>query len=444
MDITPEQAQEWRKREQARLDDGAYTRLPRDWVGSSWFGDPSKREVFEPVQAVYCRPPRFPDHFAHISVEKVAMVAFTENDKKGVADRQTRMSPGRYLNRFYSDWLTKDEIQYLATQMGAEYNDDAELHFAKTADEFEMVYTSGPSSCMSHAPCDYSSPVHPVRVYAGFDLELAYLKRDSRITARALVWPMRKIYGRVYGDEQRLVKKLNDLDYKTGSLHGAKITRLKHKKHYVIPYLDYLEGATDEGDHLVLSEDDYGCCGGDRQNGLSGEQQYACCCCDEYVSNVVNHNDDHYCSDCFNDRYWQCDRSGEYVSSDDESSTEVRTRAYHRNDGSASYAIGSWCQNSVGSYAFHCERDDVYYSCDFISTEMQNGEIWGPEAVARDAVLIDGEWYDRDDAPTELVEPYGPVYASTPPLPAHGYEIRSATNRNVRYFYGGFTTMVAT
>ena len=112
------------------------------------------------------------------------MVAFTEDAAKGAADRQTRLKVGVYLTRYFGDVLSSDAIRDIATAFTAE-REEHTIMFAATADEIERVYTSGPHSCMAHAASDYASSIHPVRVYAAGDLQVAYIERDGNITARA-------------------------------------------------------------------------------------------------------------------------------------------------------------------------------------------------------------------------------------------------------------------
>ncbi len=404
-EISPEQDAEWRQREKKRLEDGTYTPLPMDWRDSHWFGDNSKKLVRGADDLLH-RPPRYPDHFTHVSVDKVAMIAFTENDHKGVRDRQTRINPGKYLARFFSEWLTPADIQSLATQMGADYDDNAELLFAKTADEIEHVYLSGPRSCMAHTADHFDSSVHPTRVYAGFDLAIAYLKRNGDITARTLVWPEKNIYSRLYGDEVRLSTALTRIGYtqNTDGFHGAKITRLMEGDCYVIPYLDYMSGAVDKDDHLELVTRWSGlalCCDGDCQNGLSDET-YRCLSCDNSVSEDAYSDDDgdRYCNACWHESHWQCEHSGDWHLRDSEAPTEVRTSRRTRN-GMTDWDTGTWCERAVERNAFFCDHDEVYYRATFDAIEVGD-ETWGPEAVERDAAqcAATGDWYPKDETVT--------------------------------------------
>ncbi len=436
-EVTPEQALIWRQRERIRFGDGTYTPLPDSWTDSGWFA---------PRGA-----PRYPDHYAHISIDKVSMIAFTENDQKGVRDRQTRMNPGKYLTKYFSEWLNKSDIAYLATQMGAEYNDDATLHFAKTADEIEDVYRKGPTSCMDGREDDHAfdSPYHPTRVYAGFDLELAYCRRDSRITARALVWPDKKIHTRIYGDVVRMQRMLENDGYCSGSLHGARITKDMDGDAYIIPYLDGLCGAIDRGTHLELSNGSNTtrtvrlCCSAGQVNGLSEDRsRYHCYDCGDGVDEDDTYSDDdgdRYCRSCWEDTHWLCERSGDWAHNDDPS-YEVRVR---RNS-FGNYITERWNEYTQEHNAFFCDRDEVYYYDRVFDAVEINGETWGPEAVERDAICIDGTWYDKDNAP-EPEDEEKPQYSPTVVQPdqhelagirhtAPKYEVRAGNINEHPYF----------
>jgi hypothetical protein len=236
-------ASDWRERERKRFESREYTPLP--WVHNYWFENALREggKIF--------------DHFPHVSVEEPGKIAFTESEEKGNLDRQTRMKPGRYLQQYFRDVLCSADIKNLAGQFAGMY-EPLELLFASTADDIEHVYTSGPSSCMSHAANEYSSPFHPVRIYAAGDLQVAYLAAAPddngvrNITARALAWPKKKKYSRIYGDENRLSAALEQAGYSPGKLDGAKLIKKEHKDGYVVPYIDSSFAATDCGNHLEI------------------------------------------------------------------------------------------------------------------------------------------------------------------------------------------------
>ncbi|MEN3238629.1 hypothetical protein PUR29_34885 [Methylobacterium ajmalii] len=229
---------EWRERERVRFGNGEYIAMPAEWDLS-------------PIT----------DHFLHPSRDDPTKLAFIESPEKGVLDRQTRVTPGRYLERYYPHLSQVERNRYIAM-----IDKPDGLHFAITADDIVMTYTRGPSSCMSHHTEKFQSrPIHPVKPYAGGDLQVAYLMRDGTVTARALAWPERKLYGRPYGDIARIERALQDAGYKHGPLIGARLVKIWHEdyKRYIAPYIDYQKCLHDpdpdkhEG-FLVIPEEGHG------------------------------------------------------------------------------------------------------------------------------------------------------------------------------------------
>jgi hypothetical protein len=352
---------EWRAREAQRLRDETYSPLP--WT-------------LEPI----------PDHFAHVSIDKGSMVAFTPDEAKGQIDIQTRMKPGRYLAKFYPH-LTGDEVRALAVEL-----DKAnEVRFAETADDMETVYTNGPNSCMSHDASDYASPIHPVRVYAAGDLAVAYLSSvalgedDFRASARALCWPAKKLYGRIYGDSGRLAPALAALGYEEGELDGAKVRKVRHGSLYVLPYIDGCQSVEDHGSHFTI-------CGGvdaGQTNGLSGEEGEWC----DY-----------------------------YEETRDEPTYEVRTGLRRWQN---------WCEDAAENYAV-CMSNGDYWSDEFFEENGVRCERTGRNLELEETVHLEdtcehvcaawaernaycdedtGEWYAEkpeadEDEEAEEVAPY--------------------------------------
>lgn len=257
----------WKQREQTRLDTGHYIKLPAAWD-------------LTPIA----------DHFLHLAREDQSMVAFTESPNHGAMDRQTRMTPGRYLQRYYPQLSQEEMKRYIAL-----VDKSSELKIARTADEIEHVYTYGPHSCMAGPhqdnrdededyECDddqyFESWCHPVRAYGDSDLAVAYLEASKkRITARAVIWPEKKLYGRVYGDEARLRQALQDQGYRSSAsfAEGARIRLIEDKESgaLVLPYLDgcnTLKRDPDDPKRLIITYNDWTICA-DSTDGLAYESQ---------------------------------------------------------------------------------------------------------------------------------------------------------------------------
>lgn len=243
----------WREREEKRFKDGTYTPVP--WADEQWWQN--------------CRYSH--DHYAHLSKDRELMIAFTLNATTGELDKQQRMTVGRYLSIYLVERgvINPDTYQKWVDRVAVDFEPDIyKLSFARTANEIVNVYLRGPRSCMSHATHNYGSqPHHPVSVYAGPDLAVAYMQRTDSfsITARTVVWPERKVYTRLYGDDSgKLAYLLEKEGYTKGDLQGARLTRISLKKNpdygvpsgaFVAPYLDSVGKLRDDGTYLVIDKD---------------------------------------------------------------------------------------------------------------------------------------------------------------------------------------------
>jgi hypothetical protein len=271
------QETDWRAREQHRFKTGEYKPLP--WAG-----------LLEPI----------PDHFAHVSPTDQHQVEFTENEEKGRVDAKTLLPPSRYLLKYYPDM---DDVERRALHALFEGETDVTtVHFATEQDEIEQVYVDGPESCMAHETDYYASSMHPTRVYAAGDLAIAYLRNDrGEITHRTLVWPEKKIFGRVYPDFDRepLIYALRRLGYVYSyfGFTGARLLAIEDQgewddewfEGYIAPYLDVVHRAdvSDDGNYLILNPK--GMLNLHQQSGIAeetGPGMYRCRSCDEMSPDV--------------------------------------------------------------------------------------------------------------------------------------------------------------
>jgi hypothetical protein len=166
----------------------------------------------------------------------------TRND--AYDDKRHSMKVGRYLRRYTDKRDT--EISAICARYGLE-TEDAVLKFAKTREEIKHVYMNGPRSCMKGDPEDFNGAgVHPAEAYAAGDMEIAYLQRDDRITARTVVIPSKKIWIGIYGDYERLTPLLQDAGYKAYNydedhypMLGLKFLKIDiGNRRWAMPYLD--------------------------------------------------------------------------------------------------------------------------------------------------------------------------------------------------------------
>lgn len=362
-----DQSVDWHAREEKKFADGIYQRLHWDLYHNS-----QDRHHVEARQYYWFYSSRKPEalyHFPHVSKNKPGCISFTESDEKGRADRQASgMLPGRYIKAFYNG-LSDDQIRHLANEFLAMHG-NVELCFARTQDDIEQVYRTGPESCMSHPLCSYSSIVHPTRVY-GLDITVAYLhvkdlpKEERAITARCIVWEEKKIYGRTYGDEGKLHALLEDQGFRfdegEDGFDGARLHKIKSRSNFVMPYLDNDYGVEDNGEHFVMVPSKPGCA---QTNGLLGD---GCVCprCEEYHNTnqfrYVRDREEGWCSDCCEYYTWQCDATGNVYSEDVEA---VRM-----------FGGNLWHPDFFEDHGFVCGYDGNNYSNSH-AIEMANGERW--------------------------------------------------------------------
>jgi len=190
--------------------------------------------------------------------ERVIRYFGTEEDRK--FNRSQQMVLHQYLRLIFSDsFQYREEIEFWASQQDPCYFDDEVLHFAEDAEDIEFAYGNcGDQSCMSKSSKWYVQGEMPVRAYADGDLTIAYLtdaQRPGRVIARGIVWPERKIFGRLYGNILKLALFLKREGYRFGmgrDWYGARFATEWVSGEYV-----YEEGSEDYDDEWGSCADRY-------------------------------------------------------------------------------------------------------------------------------------------------------------------------------------------
>jgi len=361
--VRPARDPDWRKRERNRFRDGTYKKPPWD------------KYILEALEHV-C-----PDHFLHVSLKDPSKVSFTETAKKGEIDRQSApMSAGRYLQRYARNrsWGSSGPVPAetdppfldaaMIRQLNAQMLPVDALKIGSTADDFEYVYKHGPNSCMSGETRMFDSSIHPVRIYAAGDLQIAYLEPEKElVSARVLIWPERKVYGRMYGDEHRLENLLQQLGYKRGDLTGAKLLRVVEGDHFVAPYIDYHYHMEDRGDHCVISEHGIRC---DDTRGFAVRGSECSHCGDFYDDDEISEFEgDSWCEGCL-------DTNTMYCAGFDERRRDHEEWGYV-------IGVGTVCEEYFETYCYQCEKTgNAYLSEHYPPVEMADGSSWSPQAFA--------------------------------------------------------------
>lgn len=214
-------------------------------------------------------------HFVHISRQDRTRVALTMSTRDGEEDRQTIMTFGKYLRKYYL-LLTDAQIALIEAEHRSYV--EAELLFARTAEDIERVYTTmlGDSGCMRYGRSGFTGAnplnAHPSAVYEAPGMAVAYTQdTEGRVKSRSVVWvnpsdANDKRYVRTYGDAQLLDKLLAKEGYKARDLAGAKLRAIPLvtdgevvEGRYVMPYLDGVKGDQQKynGTYGVLTGDGY-------------------------------------------------------------------------------------------------------------------------------------------------------------------------------------------
>jgi hypothetical protein len=305
-------------------------------------------------------------HYAHMSRVMPGQVAFTPTEEYGVQNRKIRMTVARYLDKYAK---CHDGSPALSARQIARYvaivkaHTDQRLQIARDGADIVAVYLNGPSSCMSHAVGDYKTHgIHPVSAYGDSDLGVAYLgDPNDGVSARSIVWPDKKTYIRIYGDETlKLVLESNG--YTHGSLHGATFPaiRLTGGK-YLFPYIDTLsreDGMTADlitkpnGKQYFKLKTTGGEYDAKTTEGVAliAEETYTCTNCGDSIDGDAHVDQNGLCNSCYQD-HWSCNRCGDDSFGDDE--------RYSSEDGD------SYCQTCYETLFARCKA----CGCEYDKTE---------------------------------------------------------------------------
>ena len=365
----------WRIREALRFDNGTYKPLPAIIMQAEWFVNSDADK----------------NHFAHRANSDSNKIAFTESPEKGMDDRQTVVPINRYLARYFGDKLRSEEIAKIsALYTTPEYN----LIIGNDAESFRFAYSgqdvksesSLHFSCMRYTKEYFGTPCHPAETYAGHGLAIAYIidpDDDKRVIARAVIWPEKMRFVRVYGTSEQIRVALVDMLESRGfdradDWRGARLSVVEFGGRIVMPYIDgdvtSLEH-DDDDDYMTVSR--HGNIDGSTTRGWteSATSRHICeCCGDRAHEDDMRHvRDELWCDSCVEDNAIFCEYEEEYFP-DSESFMQVNTRR----------GVQTWRARNVERHAFHCDRTEEYY-CDsfFTQIEVETGnnriETWCEE-----------------------------------------------------------------
>lgn len=367
----------WRRREEKRFLSGEYRPLP--WVGDAWWNSPHAHPIWK-------------DHYPHASLEKPGWVAYTKSVEDGTKDKQSLLRPGAYLKRYFERAINgygmneRRLVELFMTMYGP-----IDIKFATTEDEMERVYDLLHTCLYGRA---WPNDIHPVRTYAFGDLQIAYIGdlAAGKVSARALVWPERKLHSRVYGDVARLQNGLERLGYTWGAPIGAKIKRIQLRQVkvkvgqvpqgcFLVPYIDKRNqqggghlSVIDKGEHLeICAEGEKGSHHAGLPDGRSGiyvprDDEYPVYRCEhcgnkqrelypvfECCPNEDNEEPENmmWCAGCRAVDAWQCGYSGNW---------------YIKHADREEVGGMWWAPYYADMYAARCEGNGRLYSSDALMT----------------------------------------------------------------------------
>jgi hypothetical protein len=251
-------------------------------------------------------------------------------------------------------------------------------------------------------------------VYGAGDLAIAHTLANEdpeQVTARAICWPERKVFGRVYptideeGHAETLRTALHALGYRSTyecegeGLDGARMLRIEEDDGVVMPYLDSPYQYFDcNGGYLTLRRS--GEFEGTGTNGiapLTPEYRYTCGNCEdgynegrytvyERCAADGGREEQDWCESCANYSTFTCAGFGETFSNN-VASAEWKGHTYTQ----------AWLDDNTFISDFSGDRisnDDV--------VTMHNGDVWSNDEFDRYGQELDRENWPTDDAEDEM------------------------------------------
>jgi hypothetical protein len=266
-------------------------------------------------------------HYAHLRFDTPGLVFYFESAEKAYLDRPTSTKPGRYLEKFNAQTGGYWSASQIADWVQSIAADTLELQITSDASEIARIYsskTTGFTSCMqSKESIEYDwqkhlqngiAP-HPAVVYAGPDLAVAYRGDLDSVKQRAIVWPERKTYQRIYGDGP-LGALLARAGYTLDGIIDARIHKIPHALGgLLMPYIDGCGLAEDDPDPRYLKLSNRGPYYTQKTNGRTEDEDtetYTCRACgDTFYEDddawANGHNGQ--CEAC-SDNTWSCAHCG--------------------------------------------------------------------------------------------------------------------------------------
>lgn len=330
----------------------------------------------------YLKPYALEDHYLHISRESPPLLAYYKDVSKGEQDSFTKISLENYFKN-YHEKLSPSERDGIVSRYNKANPIVDGVKFARTPEEIEKVYTdrSQISSCMSGDFKQY--PYHPSAAYGNCDLGVAYLTNTrGKVTARTVVWPDKKRYGRIYGDGA-LATKLGQRGYTKNGFTGAKVRKVRiplHKDTFLLPYWDHHDGLTNlDDDFFVVSQTghSWGDSSGIRGRYDTSKLPYCNGCMiyfrGENPPTLTKFKKWKFCDECKKSRFYICARLKKEFYSGESPNTLVNVAG----------KVEIWSHEAFRQYAFQCQFSGNNYAIEErVRIKRGMDYYWGSQSYA--------------------------------------------------------------
>lgn len=338
--------------------------------------------------------------YPHVADLDNTKVAFTENDAKGQADRQTVTTLGKYIKRHapeIPDHVLRDIVALSITSVELVYD---------LAGMIEAVQT-GPKSCMQSERWNIDN--HPYNVYdPQYGWHMAVRRQGGAVVGRCLCLTHggQSLFVRSYKphpendgysqSDEGMNAWLRERGYEhaSGWPDGAKLRRIEAGGDIVAPYIDGCsQSCSDHGTHLEMDENGDLECASTNGYADNRDRTYCADCEDAFDSEdgrwVGYHEDHHVCDSCAHDYTYVIGRRGSEYYIPDNDVVWVNDQAYDENYLESNDIV-------------YCEDDSEYRHKDDC-VELDCEGTWIAKDVADEGdtyVCLDADnriWGRRDD-----------------------------------------------
>lgn len=418
-----------------------HTPYRQTYAGREWFIREHKAHRIHPAVedtfALY-RPHDWHQlllEWPHKSVNDANKVAYTENERKGEADRQTVTTLGKYLRRHFPS-IPDHELRDIV----ARHTYSGGIQVINNLEEMVNTVRNGPRSCMSgsfNIHCNDGEHRHPYEVYdPALGWSMAVRVQDGNILGRCLLWtepnegaPL-KGFVRSYkrnpdetshsGVDEAIEAYLLNEGYTKWNAwpDGARLLHYPVNRGFLAPYID---GRTQRvevynDDYLEIdSNGDYAC------DNTGGTSSASICECEDCGAEIFDEDDITYvgrgedtrvCNNCIDNYTYAYGRRGYQYYVHDDNVVYVNDEAYDEDylsdNDIVELASGDYARMDdavlVGDAWYDCDDDDICYAADTEQYELRSdcwqcyeSNAWYTHETGY--VEVDGETYHPDNAP---------------------------------------------